>query len=130
MKASLALDLGFPPAFVEPRCTRTRPIFASCGRRPAWTENGCASYRSIAFAGSEVCSNVAMRRAQRIEPSGDAMTGESGDVVYGCVANQHTLPQAVKIALIGAVVVLGGARRPATIDFGTGVPRPHLGGWC
>ncbi len=44
--------------------------------------------------------------------------GESGDVVFDCVANQNTLPEAIKIALKGGtVVVLGGARRPVTIDL-------------
>ena len=47
-----------------------------------------------------------------------AELGESGDVVFDCVANQQTLPEAVKIALKGGtVVVVGGARRPATIDL-------------
>lgn len=44
--------------------------------------------------------------------------GESGDVVFDCVANQQTLPEAIKIALKGGtVVVVGGARRPVTIDL-------------
>ncbi len=44
--------------------------------------------------------------------------GESADAVFDCVANQQTLPQAVKMALKGGtVVVLGGARRPVTVDL-------------
>jgi 2-desacetyl-2-hydroxyethyl bacteriochlorophyllide A dehydrogenase len=47
-----------------------------------------------------------------------AELGESGDVVFDCVANQQTLPEAIKIALKGGtVVVVGGARRPVTIDL-------------
>ncbi len=47
-----------------------------------------------------------------------AELGESGDVVFDCVANQQTLPEAVRIALKGGtVVVVGGARRPVTIDL-------------
>jgi threonine dehydrogenase-like Zn-dependent dehydrogenase len=47
-----------------------------------------------------------------------AELGESADVVFDCVANQQTLPVAVKIALKGGtVVVVGGARRPVTIDL-------------
>ena len=47
-----------------------------------------------------------------------AELGESGDVVFDCVANEQTLPEAVKIALKGGtVVVVGGARRPVTIDL-------------
>ena len=39
-----------------------------------------------------------------------AELGESGDVVFDCVANEQTLPEAVKIALKGGtVVVVGGA---------------------
>ncbi len=44
-----------------------------------------------------------------------AETGESGDGVYGCVANQHTLLQAVKIALKGDGCRIG--RRPETCDY-------------
>ena len=44
--------------------------------------------------------------------------GESGDVVFDCVANQQTLPEAIKVAIKGGtVVVVGGARRPVTIDL-------------
>jgi 2-desacetyl-2-hydroxyethyl bacteriochlorophyllide A dehydrogenase len=44
--------------------------------------------------------------------------GESVDVVFDCVANQDTLGAAVKMALKGGtVVVLGGARKPATVDL-------------
>jgi 2-desacetyl-2-hydroxyethyl bacteriochlorophyllide A dehydrogenase len=44
--------------------------------------------------------------------------GESGDVVFDCVANQQTLPEAIKIALKGGtVVVVGGARRPVMVDL-------------
>lgn len=44
--------------------------------------------------------------------------GESGDVVFDCVANQQTVPEAIKIALKGGtVVVVGGARKPVTIDL-------------
>jgi len=47
-----------------------------------------------------------------------AELGESGDVVFDCVANQQTLPEAIKVALKGGtVVVVGGARRPVTIDL-------------
>jgi len=47
-----------------------------------------------------------------------AELGESGDVVFDCVANEKTLPEAIKIALKGGtVVVVGGARRPVTIDL-------------
>ena len=47
-----------------------------------------------------------------------AELGESGDVVFDCVANQQTLPEAIKIALKGGtVVVVGGARRPVTVDL-------------
>jgi 2-desacetyl-2-hydroxyethyl bacteriochlorophyllide A dehydrogenase len=47
-----------------------------------------------------------------------AALGESGDVVFDCVANQQTLPEAIKIALKGGtVMVVGGARRPVTIDL-------------
>jgi threonine dehydrogenase-like Zn-dependent dehydrogenase len=44
--------------------------------------------------------------------------GESGDVVFDCVANQQTLPEAVKIAVKGGtVVVLGGPRRTVAVDL-------------
>ncbi|HTW05874.1 MAG TPA: alcohol dehydrogenase catalytic domain-containing protein [Acidimicrobiales bacterium] len=44
--------------------------------------------------------------------------GESADVVFDCVANEQTLSEAVKMALKGGtVVIVGGARRPATIDL-------------
>ena len=44
--------------------------------------------------------------------------GESVDVVFDCVANQATLGEAVKMAIKGGtVVVLGGARKPATVDL-------------
>jgi len=47
-----------------------------------------------------------------------AALGESGDVVFDCVANQQTLPEAIKIALKGGtVMVVGGARKPVTIDL-------------
>jgi 2-desacetyl-2-hydroxyethyl bacteriochlorophyllide A dehydrogenase len=47
-----------------------------------------------------------------------AELGESGDVVFDCVANQQTLPEAIKVALKGGtVMVVGGARRPVTIDL-------------
>jgi 2-desacetyl-2-hydroxyethyl bacteriochlorophyllide A dehydrogenase len=47
-----------------------------------------------------------------------AALGESGDVVFDCVANQQTVPEAIKIALKGGtVVVVGGARKPVTIDL-------------
>ncbi|MGO9334215.1 MAG: zinc-dependent alcohol dehydrogenase [Acidimicrobiales bacterium] len=44
--------------------------------------------------------------------------GESVDVVFDCVANQATLAEAVKMAVKGGtVVVLGGPRKPATVDL-------------
>ena len=44
--------------------------------------------------------------------------GESVDVVFDCVANQATLGEAVKMAVKGGtVVVVGGARKPATINL-------------
>jgi 2-desacetyl-2-hydroxyethyl bacteriochlorophyllide A dehydrogenase len=44
--------------------------------------------------------------------------GESVDVVFDCVAHQSTLDAAVKMAIKGGtVVVVGGARRPVTIDL-------------
>jgi len=44
--------------------------------------------------------------------------GESADVVFDCVAIEQTLREAVKMALKGGtVVVVGGARRPVTIDL-------------
>lgn len=44
--------------------------------------------------------------------------GESGDVVFDCVAKQQTLGEAIKIALKGGtVVIVGGARTPVTIDL-------------
>jgi threonine dehydrogenase-like Zn-dependent dehydrogenase len=47
-----------------------------------------------------------------------AELGESADVVFDCVANQQTLPEAIKITLKGGtVVVLGGPRRPVTVDL-------------
>jgi threonine dehydrogenase-like Zn-dependent dehydrogenase len=47
-----------------------------------------------------------------------AELGESADVVFDCVANQQTLPQAIKMALKGGtVVVVGGARRAVAIDL-------------
>ncbi len=47
-----------------------------------------------------------------------AALGESGDVVFDCVANQQTLPEAIKIALKGGIVmVVGGARKPVTVDL-------------
>ena len=47
-----------------------------------------------------------------------AALGESGDVVFDCVANQQTVPEAIKIAIKGGtVMVVGGARKPITIDL-------------
>jgi 2-desacetyl-2-hydroxyethyl bacteriochlorophyllide A dehydrogenase len=44
--------------------------------------------------------------------------GESADVVFDCVAYQGTVESAVKMAIKGGtVVVVGGARRPVTIDL-------------
>jgi len=44
--------------------------------------------------------------------------GESADFVFDCVANQATLEEATKMAIKGGtVVVLGGSRRPATLDM-------------
>jgi threonine dehydrogenase-like Zn-dependent dehydrogenase len=44
--------------------------------------------------------------------------GESADVVFDCVANQATLGEAIKMAIKGGtVVVLGGPRKPATVDL-------------
>lgn len=44
--------------------------------------------------------------------------GESADVVFDCVAYQTTVESAVKMAIKGGtVVVLGGARKPVTIDL-------------
>jgi 2-desacetyl-2-hydroxyethyl bacteriochlorophyllide A dehydrogenase len=47
-----------------------------------------------------------------------AELGESADVVFDCVAYQGTVDSAVKMAIKGGtVVVLGGARKPVTIDL-------------
>lgn len=47
-----------------------------------------------------------------------AELGESADVVFDCVAYQATVDAAVKMALKGGtVVVVGGARRPVTVDL-------------
>ncbi len=44
--------------------------------------------------------------------------GESADVVFDCVANQATVESAIKMAVKGGtVVVVGGARKPVTIDL-------------
>jgi threonine dehydrogenase-like Zn-dependent dehydrogenase len=44
--------------------------------------------------------------------------GESVDVVFDCVATQATVEQAVRMAVKGGtVVVVGGARKPVTIDL-------------
>jgi 2-desacetyl-2-hydroxyethyl bacteriochlorophyllide A dehydrogenase len=44
--------------------------------------------------------------------------GESVDVVFDCVSHQSTLDAAVKMAIKGGtVVVLGGARKPVTVDL-------------
>jgi 2-desacetyl-2-hydroxyethyl bacteriochlorophyllide A dehydrogenase len=44
--------------------------------------------------------------------------GESADVVFDCVAYQETVDAAVAMALKGGtVVVVGGARRPITVDL-------------
>jgi 2-desacetyl-2-hydroxyethyl bacteriochlorophyllide A dehydrogenase len=44
--------------------------------------------------------------------------GESVDVVFDCVAHQSTLDAAVKMAIKGGtVVVVGGARKPVTVDL-------------
>ena len=44
--------------------------------------------------------------------------GESVDVVFDCVANQATVESAVKMAVKGGtVVVVGGARKPVTVDL-------------
>ena len=44
--------------------------------------------------------------------------GESADVVFDCVATQVTLGEATKMAIKGGtVVVLGGTRKPATLDM-------------
>jgi threonine dehydrogenase-like Zn-dependent dehydrogenase len=44
--------------------------------------------------------------------------GESADVVFDCVATQVTLGEATKMAIKGGtVVVLGGSRKPATLDM-------------
>jgi 2-desacetyl-2-hydroxyethyl bacteriochlorophyllide A dehydrogenase len=47
-----------------------------------------------------------------------AELGESADVVFDCVAYQSTVEAAVKMAIKGGtVVVVGGARKPVTIDL-------------
>ena len=47
-----------------------------------------------------------------------AELGESADVVFDCVANQSTVEAGIRMALKGGrVVVVGGARRPVTIDL-------------
>ncbi len=47
-----------------------------------------------------------------------AELGESGDVVFDCCAYQSTVSEAIKIAIKGGtVVVVGGARKPVTIDL-------------
>jgi threonine dehydrogenase-like Zn-dependent dehydrogenase len=47
-----------------------------------------------------------------------AALGESGDVIFDCVATEKTVGQAIRIAIKGGtVVVVGGARRPVTIDL-------------
>ncbi|HYA45114.1 MAG TPA: zinc-binding dehydrogenase, partial [Acidimicrobiales bacterium] len=47
-----------------------------------------------------------------------AELGESGDVVFDCCAYQSTVAEAIKIAIKGGtVVVVGGARKPVTIDL-------------
>jgi 2-desacetyl-2-hydroxyethyl bacteriochlorophyllide A dehydrogenase len=47
-----------------------------------------------------------------------AELGESVDVVFDCVAHQGTIAEAVKMAVKGGtVVVVGGARKPVTIDL-------------
>jgi threonine dehydrogenase-like Zn-dependent dehydrogenase len=44
--------------------------------------------------------------------------GESGDVVFDCVATEGTLADAIKVATKGGTVaVVGGGRKPATIDL-------------
>ena len=44
--------------------------------------------------------------------------GESADVVFDCVSHQSTLESAVKMAIKGGVVgVVGGPRRPVTLDL-------------
>lgn len=44
--------------------------------------------------------------------------GESGDAVFDCVATQETLADAIEVATKGGTVtVVGGGRRPATIDL-------------
>jgi 2-desacetyl-2-hydroxyethyl bacteriochlorophyllide A dehydrogenase len=44
--------------------------------------------------------------------------GESADIVFDCVANQATVESAIKMAVKGGtVVVVGGARKPVTIDL-------------
>ena len=47
-----------------------------------------------------------------------AELGESVDFVFDCVAHQDTLDEAVKMAVKGGtVVVVGGARKPATVNL-------------
>lgn len=47
-----------------------------------------------------------------------AELGESADVVFDCVANQATVQAGIQMALKGgAVVLVGGARTPVTIDL-------------
>jgi 2-desacetyl-2-hydroxyethyl bacteriochlorophyllide A dehydrogenase len=47
-----------------------------------------------------------------------AELGESVDVVFDCVAHQDTLDESVKMAIKGGtVVIVGGARKPVTIDL-------------
>jgi 2-desacetyl-2-hydroxyethyl bacteriochlorophyllide A dehydrogenase len=47
-----------------------------------------------------------------------AEIGESVDVVFDCVANQATVDAAIRMAVKGGtVVVVGGARRQATVDL-------------
>ena len=57
-------------------------------------------------------------RAEDLAGMVRAELGESADVVFDCVAYQGTVDAAVKMAIKGGtVVVVGGARKPVTIDL-------------
>jgi 2-desacetyl-2-hydroxyethyl bacteriochlorophyllide A dehydrogenase len=87
-----------------------------------------------AGAGRVVCTDLlASKRRLALDLGADAVVGsgddgvaeavrdelgESGDAVFDCVATQETLADAIKVATKGGTVtVVGGGRRPVTIDL-------------
>lgn len=87
-----------------------------------------------AGAGRVVCTDLlASKRQLALDLGADAVVesgaggvaeavrselGESGDAVFDCVATQETLADAINVATKGGTVtVVGGGRRPATIDL-------------